>query len=77
MHEDGLPKREACRELFGLRAEGLALLGGVDPMQTNDRRAAVVENCDRVAITDADHSATELPGVGRADQTEGKKQGEA
>jgi hypothetical protein len=76
-HDDGLPEREADRTLLRPRAEGLAFLGSIDPMQTNDRRAAVVENCDRVAITDADHSATELLRVDRTDQTEGKKQGEA
>jgi hypothetical protein len=43
-------------------------------MQTDDRRAAIVEHGDRVAIADADHSATELPGVDRADDPEGQEQ---
>jgi hypothetical protein len=77
MHEDGLPKRQAGCELLGPRAEGLALLRGVDPMQTNCRRAAIVEHGDRVPIADADHSAMELLGFDRADQTEGNEQDEA
>ena len=76
MHEDGLPKREACRELFGLRAEGLALLRRIDPMQTDGPRAPGVEDRKRVAVCDADHPALELLGFDRAHQSESQEQDE-
>jgi hypothetical protein len=45
-------------------------------MQTDDLRAAVVEDGQRVAIADVDHSAMELQGFARAGHSEGQEQDE-
>jgi hypothetical protein len=45
-------------------------------MQTNDRRAASLEDRDRVAVCDADHAARELPSLDRADEPEGQEEGQ-
>src|SRR5262245_44768569 len=74
MHEDGLPKHEASRKLPGLCTEGLALLRGVDPMQTDDLLAPGVEDRERVAVRDADHAALNFPGTDRADEPDGQEQ---
>jgi len=59
----GLAKGE--RELLGLRAERLALLGAVDAVQADLLAAAVVKNGDAVAVGDAEVLAGELCGLDR------------
>jgi hypothetical protein len=54
-------------------AERLALLRGVDPMQTQGLVAAVAHDCDRVTVGDSDHPRMEVFGVGRQGETQRKE----
>jgi hypothetical protein len=74
-HHNRLPECEARRELLGSLAEGLPLLRGVDPMQTQGLVPADAQDRDRVPIGDADHQRTEVFGVRGEDETEREDQG--
>jgi hypothetical protein len=76
-HHDGLAEREARRDLLGSLAEGLSLLRGVDPMQTQGLAAAVAENSDRVTVGDADHRRTEVLGADCEDKTQREEEDSA